>query len=104
MKMASNHGWCRLLLAVASGAGLVSGVMADPVSECREEAQLYAVAPEQLGDYVQGCVLSRGGYPQDSGSQPGQAPADESGMVAMPDDPAQSNQGSSVEGNTDGAQ
>jgi hypothetical protein len=29
--------------------------------ECRQEAEDYGIAPEQLDDYISGCVLSRGG-------------------------------------------
>jgi hypothetical protein len=32
-------------------------------SQCRREAQDYGVAPEQIEEYVSGCVLAYGGMP-----------------------------------------
>jgi murein endopeptidase len=32
-------------------------------SECRREAQDYGIAPEQIEEYVNGCVLAAGGMP-----------------------------------------
>ena len=32
-------------------------------SQCRREAQDYGVAPEQIEDYVNSCVLANGGLP-----------------------------------------
>jgi len=37
-------------------------VQADTGTECRQEAELYGIPPEQFEEYVDGCVLSRGGY------------------------------------------
>ena len=51
-------------------------VRADPAVECREEAKLYGVPQEQFAEYVDGCVLSRGGYPDI---------AADSGENSMPD-------------------
>ncbi len=33
-------------------------------SQCRREAQDYDVAPEQVEEYVSGCVLANGGMPE----------------------------------------
>jgi hypothetical protein len=33
-------------------------------SQCRREAQDYGVAPEQIEEYVSGCVLAYGGMPE----------------------------------------
>lgn len=66
-------------LALA-GSGLVTTVPAvspeDQVgieSRCREEAETYGIPPEQMADYVDGCILSMGGYlsypPQDSATE-----------------------------------
>jgi hypothetical protein len=35
-------------------------------SQCRREAQDYGVAPEQIEEYVSGCVLAYGGMPEAS--------------------------------------
>jgi hypothetical protein len=32
-------------------------------SECRSEAEYYGIPPEQLEEYIAGCVLSKGGAP-----------------------------------------
>jgi hypothetical protein len=53
-----------LLVSLMAGAGLlVSGLpaLASVTEECRQEAQDYGIPPEQLQDYVSGCVSSRGG-------------------------------------------
>ena len=36
---------------------------ADIQSQCRREAQDYGVEPEQIEDYVNGCILANGGMP-----------------------------------------
>ena len=46
-------GACLANASLAVGAGLEQ--------ECRQEAEDYGIAPEQLEDYISGCVLSRGG-------------------------------------------
>ena len=67
-----------LLVSLMSGAGLVfTGlpVLASIDAECRQEAEDYGIPPEQLEEYVTGCVLSRGGdYVQDPGVQEYTAP------------------------------
>lgn len=53
-----------LLVSLMAGAGLlVSGLpaLASVTEECRQEAQDYGIPPEQLQDYISGCVSSRGG-------------------------------------------
>jgi len=58
-----------LLLSLMAGAGLLlTGlpVLAGVSDECRQEAEDYGIPPEQMEDYVTGCVSSRGGdYAQD---------------------------------------
>jgi hypothetical protein len=58
-----------LLVSLVAGAGLVvTGlpVLAGVSEECRQEAEDYAIPPEQMQEYVTGCVLSRGGdYAED---------------------------------------
>ena len=67
-----------LLVSLMSGAGLVfTGlpVLASIDAECRQEAEEYGIPPEQLEEYVTGCVLSRGGdYVQDPAVQEYTAP------------------------------
>jgi len=53
-----------LLVTLFAGAGMfvVSlPVVANVAAECRQEAEEYGIPPEQMEDYVTGCVLSRGG-------------------------------------------
>jgi hypothetical protein len=33
-------------------------------SQCRREAQDYGIAPEQMEDYVSGCIMAYGGMPE----------------------------------------
>jgi hypothetical protein len=49
---------------------------ADIQSQCRREAQDYGVAPEQIEEYVSGCVLAYGGMPQ-AAPEPEAAPVDD---------------------------
>lgn len=76
-----------LLVTLVTGAGLVvtgSPVLADVDAECRQEAEDYGIPPEQLEDYVTGCVLSRGGnYSQDPAPEDYVAP-DEGGGTGEP--------------------
>lgn len=46
-------GACLATASLPVGAGLEQ--------DCRQEAEDYGIAPEQLDDYISGCVLSRGG-------------------------------------------
>jgi hypothetical protein len=48
------------LLAAALLTGPLPAV-ADPAAECRQEVQDYGIPPEQAQDYINGCILSRGG-------------------------------------------
>jgi len=53
-----------LLVTLLAGAGMVVfslPVLANVAAECRQEAEDYGIPPEQMEDYVTGCVLSRGG-------------------------------------------
>jgi len=48
------------LLALVLLAGTTT-LRADPAAECRQEVQDYSIPPEQAADYIDGCILSRGG-------------------------------------------
>jgi len=53
-----------LLVSLLAGAGVAVvslSVLANIEAECRQEAEDYGIPPEQMDDYVTGCVLSRGG-------------------------------------------
>lgn len=53
-----------LPVILLAGAGMVVVSLPAPASvaaECRQEAEEYGIPPEQMEDYVTGCVLSRGG-------------------------------------------
>ena len=49
------------MLAGVCAAAVSLPLLADVDAECRQEAEEYGIPPEQLDDYVTGCVLSRGG-------------------------------------------
>ena len=49
------------LLASVCAAAVSLPLLANVDAECRQEAEEYGIPPEQLDDYVTGCVLSRGG-------------------------------------------
>jgi hypothetical protein len=54
----------RRFAGMLAGACLATAslpVVAGLEQECRQEAEDYGIAPEQLDDYISGCVLSRGG-------------------------------------------
>ena len=53
----------RTLRCLLAGGLLAAAttLLADPAAECRQEAQDYAIPPEQAADYIDGCILSRGG-------------------------------------------
>ena len=92
------------LFSAAGLALVMQPVLAEPVGECRQEAESYGIPPEQFQDYVDGCVLSRGGHLPDAGSLNEAAPAvDGEHVTGAPDDMTlQDNSG--VEGIPDGAQ
>jgi hypothetical protein len=53
-----------ILVSLLAGAGMAVvclPTLANVEAECRQEAEDYGIPPEQMGDYVTGCVLSRGG-------------------------------------------
>ena len=66
MKMIQGTPLVVFLLAGASVAVVSLPALANVDAECRQEAEDYGIPPEQMDDYVTGCVLSRGGnYTQD---------------------------------------
>jgi hypothetical protein len=82
----------RKLVSLVTAAVLLwwsaAPVSADIMNECREEAKLYGIPPEQFDDYLHGCVQSRGGYaPEAEDQENAAAPAVEEGMDAVPADP-----------------
>ena len=82
----------RKLTSLIAVAGFLwspaSPVSADIMSECREEARLYEISPEQFDDYLDGCVLSRGGYtPAEAGEEYVTPPEAETGSSNMPAEP-----------------
>jgi hypothetical protein len=53
-----------LLVSLLAGAGMAVvcvPLLANVDAECRQEAEDYGIPPEQLEDYITGCILSRGG-------------------------------------------
>jgi hypothetical protein len=87
-----------LLLA---GAGLTTTGLAvtpqeqlDIESQCRADAETYAIPPEQMAEYIDGCILSMGGQlsspAQDAAIQdsaPAGAPPDEDTFAVEPMEP-----------------
>lgn len=76
-----------LTVFLLAGAGMVVvslPVLANVEAECRQEAEDYGIPPEQLEDYVTGCVLSRGGnYAQEPAPGESVVP-DEGGEIPEP--------------------
>jgi hypothetical protein len=72
-------------------------------SQCRREAQDYGVAPEQIEEYVNGCVLAYGGMP--AAAPEVESPAVEAGTLvphvgedgAVDVDPGEQDAGMAVE-------
>ena len=54
-------------------------------SQCRREAQDYGVAPEQIEEYVSGCVLAYGGMPE-TAPEPEAPPVDAGADAPAADD------------------
>jgi hypothetical protein len=56
-----------VMLALAGMASVAPALdaqeYADIQSQCRREAQEYGVEPEQIEEYVNGCVMAYGGMP-----------------------------------------
>jgi hypothetical protein len=55
------------VLCYLLATGLLCGIpalRADTAAECRQEVQDYGIPPEQAADYIDGCILSRGGFPE----------------------------------------
>jgi len=48
------------LLVMLTGMGCATAVFADPAGDCRQEALDYGISPEELNDYISGCLASRG--------------------------------------------
>ncbi|MGD2056224.1 MAG: hypothetical protein PVJ15_05405 [Gammaproteobacteria bacterium] len=47
----------------AGVAAITAQEQADLASQCRQEAELYAIAEEQLAEYIDGCIQAMGGMP-----------------------------------------
>jgi hypothetical protein len=43
-------------------------------SQCRREAQDYGIAPEQMEEYVSGCIMAYGGMPEPEPEPEAEAP------------------------------
>lgn len=96
---------CPVYLFIAAVlAAITPPATADPVAECRQEAELYGVSPEQFEDYLHGCVMSRGGYAPDAGSQAEPAPPVDGELLTGVPDNVTTQDNSGVEENPDGAQ
>jgi hypothetical protein len=92
-------------LLTGSLLAAASLVFADPGAECRQEAQDYAIPPEQAAEYIDGCILSRGGIPETAAG--GETiPVDETGSTPLADTEQMNDAGQTDEalpGGVDGA-
>jgi len=92
-------------LLTGSLLAAASMVLADPAAECRQEVQDYAIPPEQAADYIDGCILSRGGIPETAAG--GETiPVDETGSTPQADTEQMNDAGQTDEalpGGVDGA-
>lgn len=61
MKITGNIIYMITLLAAIGLLGVVQPVVANVEADCRQEAEDYGVAPEQIEDYVHACISSQGG-------------------------------------------
>ena len=66
------------LLVTLAGTLGSTGVSANAASDCRQEAKDYDVSPEQLDDYINGCMASRGEYIAEDVNEMDYVPPDES--------------------------
>jgi hypothetical protein len=74
-----------LLACLLSGIGLATAslpLMANIEMECRAEAEEYGVPPEQMEDYISGCVMSRGGAAPEASLEDYTPPAEDAGESA----------------------
>jgi hypothetical protein len=61
MKITGNIIHMVALLAAIGLLGAVKPAVANVEADCRQEAEDYGVAPEQMEEYVYACISSRGG-------------------------------------------
>ena len=66
-----------LSVQVVSSPANATDEQTEILAQCRQEVTDYGIPPEQAAEYVDGCVLSKGGYlqsaPQDSDTAAGEA-------------------------------
>jgi len=72
------------LLVTLTGAGGAAFVFADPAGDCRQEALDYGISPEQLDDYINGCLASRGEPVVDDAASADQVPPAEPDVTPDP--------------------
>jgi hypothetical protein len=100
----STRRWMCCLLAACLLTGMTA-LRADPAEECRQEVQDYGIPQEQATDYLNGCILSRGGSlaPVATGQV---IPVDGRADAAPPDDEPMNDAGQQdgrLPGGSDGA-
>lgn len=65
-------------------AAAVQPVSADVEAECRQEAEDYGIVTELQSDYINGCILSRGGASNSSSAEQDYVPPSESDDMTNP--------------------
>lgn len=65
------------LLVALAGTVCSTGVSANAASDCRQEATDYEVPAEQLDDYINGCLASRGEYIAEDATEDEYVPPEE---------------------------
>ena len=85
------------LLPVSPHATALDEQSANIQSQCRREAQDYGIAPEQMEEYVSGCIMAYGGMPEMEPEPEAEAPPVDAGAEM----PAADGQGTGDSGEQD---
>jgi len=78
-----------LVLVTLAGTCYSVTASADAAGDCRQEALEYDIPAEQLDDYVNGCLASRGELIVEIGAEMDYTPPDESDLAAGDTDATQ---------------
>jgi len=71
------------LFVTLTGTGYTTHASADAAADCRQEARGYGVSAEELDDYIDGCLASRGELMIEDAASMDYVPPDE--MDDLPD-------------------
>ena len=76
MKMKNNMIHTITLLAVIGLLGVIQPAGAGVEADCRQQAEDYGIAPEQIDEYVYACISSQGGDQPAGSDQGGESEVD----------------------------